>query len=130
MANKMTDMSKIRKVLYLRSQKKAILFISKYLSVSRNTVKKYLALQRILGLKIDDLNQKSDSELEELFSQTQEKIVSVRVQSAYDFFPYMDKELKKTGVTKFSMWEEYYSKTLMDLKAACFTVITERGAKR
>ncbi|OFY75573.1 MAG: transposase [Bacteroidetes bacterium RIFOXYA12_FULL_33_9] len=120
MANKMTDMSKIRKVLYLRSQKKAILFISKYLSVSRNTVKKYLALQRILGLKIDDLNQKSDSELEELFSQTQEKIVSVRVQSAYDFFPYMDKELKKTGVTKFSMWEEYYSKTPNGLKSSMF----------
>lgn len=86
MANKMTDMSKIRKVLYLHHQRKSILFISKYLSVSRNTIKKYLALQRLLGLKISDLNQKSDSELEELFSQNQVKRIPARVQAAYDFF--------------------------------------------
>jgi hypothetical protein len=42
MANKLTDMSKVRKVIQMHHQGKSKLFISKYLSLSRNTDKKYL----------------------------------------------------------------------------------------
>ncbi len=38
MANKTTDMSKVRKVLKFYSNGKSKLFISNYLSLSRNTV--------------------------------------------------------------------------------------------
>ncbi len=64
MANRTTDMSKVRKVLQLYHQNKGKQFISKYLSLSRNTVKKYIALSQMLNLSIDDINQKSDAELE------------------------------------------------------------------
>jgi transposase len=130
MANKMTDMSKIRKVIHLHNQRRSILFISKYLSVSRNTIKKYLSLYRILGLKLSDINQKSDLELEQLFSKTQESSVTPRLKAIYNFFPYMDKELKKTGITKFSMWEEYYAKNPDGVKSSQFYTYYRQWSKK
>ncbi|MCO6499863.1 MAG: IS21 family transposase [Vicingus serpentipes] len=130
MANKMTDMSKIRKVIHLHHQRRSILFISKYLSVSRNTVKKYLSLYRILGLKLSDINQKSDLELEKLFSQTKEANTSPRIKAIHDFFPYMEKELKKTGVTKFLMWQEYYTKNPDGVKSSMFFNYYRRWSKK
>ncbi len=58
MANKTTDMSKIRKVLKFYSNGKSKLFISKYLSLSRNTVKKYISLFEVLGLVLRSLTKR------------------------------------------------------------------------
>lgn len=107
MANKITDMSKIRKVIKLHCTGKSKLFISNYLSLSRNTVKKYISLFEVLGISFDDLNQKSDSELEEMFSQNTLETISPKLQALHDFFPLMERELKKVGVTMAHMWEEY-----------------------
>jgi hypothetical protein len=51
MANKLIDMSKVRKVIQLHGQGKSKLFINKYLSLSRNTVKKYIALYQLLNFR-------------------------------------------------------------------------------
>jgi transposase len=110
MANKIIDMRKVRKVITLHHQGKSKVFISKYLSLSRNTVKKYIALYQLLNLSIEDINQKSDAELEEFFINNKTVNPSPRLKAVYDFFPYMERELKKTGVTKQFMWEEYYQK--------------------
>ena len=88
--------------------------LSKYLSLSRNTVKKYIALYQLLNLNSEDINQKSDAELEELFSNSKTQQLTPRLKALYDFFPYMEKELKKTGITKMLMWEEYYKKHLRE----------------
>ena len=130
MANKMTDMSKVRKVLQLYQQKKGKLFISKYLSISRNTVKKYIALYQMLNLSIDDINQKSDAELEVLFSNNKTQTLTPKLKTAYDFFPYMERELKKTGVTRQSVWEEYYKKHPGGLKVSQFCEHYRRWSKR
>ncbi|KUO67930.1 MAG: hypothetical protein APF83_12665, partial [Lutibacter sp. BRH_c52] len=61
MANKLTDMSKIRKVIKFHCNGKSKLFISKYLSLSRNTVKKYISLFEVLGLSLEVINQKTDA---------------------------------------------------------------------
>ena len=68
MTNKLTDMSKIRKALKSHSSGKSKLFISNYLSLSRNTVKKYIALFDVLGLNLEDLEKKTDADLENQFS--------------------------------------------------------------
>ena len=68
MANKITDMSKIRKAIKFYCNGKSKLFISKYLSLSRNTVKKYISLFEVLGLSFEVINKKTDAELEPLFS--------------------------------------------------------------
>lgn len=120
MANKIIDMRKVRKVITLHRQGKSKVFISKYLSLSRNTVKKYIALYQLLNLTIEDINQKSDAELEEFFSNNKTVNPSVKIKAVYDFFPYMERELKKTGVTKQLMWEEYYSRHPDGLKISQF----------
>jgi len=107
MANKVTDMSKIRKTIKFHCNGKSKLFISKYLSLSRNTVKKYISLYHILDLTIDDINQKTDDELEQLFSTNTEPILSPKLQTLYAFFPQMERELKKVGVTVQHMWGKY-----------------------
>ena len=107
MANKITDMSKIRKVIKFYSNGKSKLFISSYLSLSRNTVKKYISLYEILGLSLDTINEKTDAELELLFSHNTVQPISSKLQSLYDFFPKMERELKKVGVTIHHMGEQY-----------------------
>ena len=130
MANKMTDMSKIRKIIHLHHQRRSMLFISRYLKVSRNTVKKYLSLYRILNLKLSDINQSSDLELEKLFKQTQESSISPKIKAIHDFFPYMEKQLKKQGVTKISMWEDYYAKNPDGVKSSQFMIYYQRWSKK
>ena len=107
MANKITDMSKIRKVIKFYSKGKSKLFISSYLSLSRNTVKKYISLFEVLGFSLDTINEKTDAELELLFSHNTVQSISPKLQSLYDFFPKMERELKKVGVTTHHMWEQY-----------------------
>ena len=99
MANTLTDMSKIRKVLKLYGKGNSKLFISTYLSLSRNTVKKYISLFEVSGKTKEEILAKSDSELELLFSQGKEDAVSPKLQVLYDYFPKMERDLKKVGVT-------------------------------
>ena len=120
MANKIIDMRKVRKVITLYHQGKSKIFISKYLSLSRNTVKKYISLCQLLKLSMEEINQKSDTELEKLFSSSKPVNLSPKIKAAFDFFPYMERELKKTGITKLSMWEEYYKKHPDGLKRSQF----------
>ncbi len=130
MANKLADMSKVRKVITLHHQGSSKVFISKYLSLSRNTVKKYIALYQLLNLSIEDIHQKSDTELEELFSNSKSQNPSPRLQAVYAFFPYMERELKKTGVTKQLMWEEYYKIHPGGLKSSQFCEHYMRWSKK
>lgn len=130
MANKLIDMSKVRKVLKLHYQGKSKLFISKYLSLSRNTVKKYIALFCFLHLDYEELMKKSDAELEGLFSNYKPAFVTPKLKALYDLFPYVERELKKTGVTKLSMWDEYIKKHPDGLKSTQFCEHYQRWSKK
>jgi transposase len=121
MANKITDMSKIRKVIKFHCNGKSKLFISNYLSLSRNTVKKYISLFEVLALPFDTINQKTDAELETLFSQNTVEIISPKLQTLYNFFPQMERELKKVGVTVRHMWEKYISVNPDGLRSSQFS---------
>ncbi len=130
MANQRVDMSKVRKVLQLYHKGSSKLFISRYLSLSRNTVKKYIALCQLLDLTIEDINLRSDSELEEIFSSSSTTELTPKLKSVYAFFPYMERELRKTGVTKQLMWEEYYGKHPDGLKSSQFKEHYSRWSKK
>jgi len=130
MANRLIDMRKVRKVITLHYQGKSKVFISRYLSLSRNTVKKYIALYQLLNLTIEDINNKSDAELEDLFSNSKTQNLSPKLKAVYDFFPYMERELKKTGVTRQLMWEEYYKKHPEGLKVSQFCEHYLRWSKK
>src|SRR5210317_825172 len=107
MANNPINMSKVRKVIQLYEKGKSKLFISNYLSVARNTVKKYLSLYQILGLSLEDINNRTDAELESLFIANAEVELSPKIKNLYAFFPYMERQLKKTGTTKMLLWRAY-----------------------
>src|SRR5690606_12610612 len=120
MANKLTDMSKIRKVIKYHLTGKSKLFISNYLSLSRNTVKKYISLFETFGMNLEDIAQKTDAELETLFSQTTVETTNPTLEKLYSYFPKMERDLKKVGVTVQHLWEEYYKENPDGLKSSQF----------
>ena len=76
MAGKPIDMSKLRKVPKLYCQGRSKSFISDYLRVSRNTVKKYIKQFNRLKVAFEDLKGMHDAKLEELFITTQTQELS------------------------------------------------------
>lgn len=107
MANKVIEMSKIRQAIKLHCKGESKLFISKHLELSRNTVKKYISLYHLYGLSFDDMNLKTDAELDVLFSGSSPEHINPKLQTLYDYFPEMHKALKKRCITKQQMWEKY-----------------------
>jgi transposase len=110
MANRPIVMSKLRQVLKLHSQGKSKLFISNYLDLSRNTVNKYITHSQLLDRPIEEILDLSDLDLEKLFIEPPPEEPKKRLKDLYDFFPNMDKKLKKTGITRTIIWKEYLKK--------------------
>ena len=100
MANQPLNMSRVRKVIQLHEQGKSNKFISSYLSISRNSVIKYLGLYKVMNIGFADLMQRTDAELEGLFIRKAVVEPSERLKKLYAFFPYMERRLKHTGGNK------------------------------
>jgi len=130
MAGKPIDMSKLRKVLKLYTQGKSKSFISDYLNLSRNTVKKYIKQFNELKITFEEVNQMDDAKLEELFIKTQLEELTPKLKALYAFFPYAEKELKKTGVTKMLLWREYKVKHPQGVQSTQFCDHYNRWNKR
>ena len=130
MAAKPIDMSKLRQVLRLYSQGKSKIFISNYIPLSRNTVKKYIKRFHELRTTFEQLDKLSDLELEKRFVKDKQKELSPKLKSLYNFFPYAEKELKKTGVTKMLLWEEYKQKYSDGVQSTQFCEHFNRWSKR
>ena len=120
MANKITDMNRIRKALNFHINGKSKLFISDYLSLSRNTVKKYIALFEALEMTNNELNEKTDAELELLFSQSVTTSIDPKLEQLYGYFPKMERDLKKVGVTIQHLWEAYHQTNPDGFKSSQF----------
>ena len=130
MAAKTIDMSKLRKVIKFYVQGKSKVFISSYLGLSRNTVKKYIKQFSGLKLTYEDLDKLTDTALDELFNVPKERELSSKMRDLEFFFPYMDKELKKTGKTLASLWLEYKTKYPDGFQSTQFSVYFNRWSKR
>ncbi len=101
-------MNKLRKVFSLHHEGKSKRFISDFLRLSRNTVKKYINRFVATQLSLEVLEELSDTELEAILVKDQNKPITPREEALYTYFKYAEKELKKTGVTRFQLWYEYY----------------------
>jgi response regulator of citrate/malate metabolism len=62
MAAKPKSMSQIKQILRFTHQGNSIKFIARSLSVSRNTVRKYLSLQQASGQSVEELLQLEDNQ--------------------------------------------------------------------
>lgn len=100
-------MNKVRQILRLHTQGYKKLQIAEQTGVARNTLKKYLKEFTQSGLSFAEVNQLSDRDLEELFVKQEEKPVKEKLQTLFELFPTIDKELKRKGITRRILWKEY-----------------------
>lgn len=107
MANTSISMNKLKQLIRLHSQGCSKLKIAEQTGIARNTLKKYLAILTSCSLGYDALNQLSEKELEVLFIKPQDKPLNAKVQTLFSQFPHVEKELKRKGVTRYLLWEEY-----------------------
>lgn len=110
MANKPITMSKIRQILRMHTQGVSKLSISNQAGMSRNTLKKYISLFEQSKLTFEELNELSDEDLSDLFNEQKSTELPEVIQHLEAFFPYTDRQLRRVGVTRWMLWEEYYAK--------------------
>lgn len=107
MANTIIPMSKIRQILRLYSQGCSKLSVAARTGVSRNTAKKYIQAFKATQFSFEQINALNDKELEDLFGKSNERPPDPRLFDLQKHFPYIDKELKRTGTTRLLLWEAY-----------------------
>ena len=100
-------MIKIRQILRLHSQGCSKLQIAAQTGIARNTLKKYIKEFISSGLSFEEINELSDKELEDLFVKPEDRPLNERLQTLFSLFPTLEKELKRKGVTRRLLWEEY-----------------------
>ena len=130
MANKKTDMSKLRQMLRLHSQGESKLRISKLTGVSRNTLKKYLKIYNRLHLTAALVESQSDQELDHLFGENLLPEPCDRYKTLEQHFPKMEKELKKRGITRHILWERYIADHPDGYKASQFKYHYQQWLRR
>ncbi|UCS91959.1 IS21 family transposase [Echinicola marina] len=109
MAGKTITMSNLKQIIRHRDNGMALQTISKTLGIARNTVKKYLQLIDSKGFSYGELLSMNDEELDALLSDP-DHVSGERYQELISFFPYMEPELKRTGVNRWVLWGEYRQK--------------------
>jgi transposase len=107
MANKPISMSKVKQIIKLYSQGIGKKKIGSRLCMSKNTVKQYLDTFHNLKTTWEDLLKLSDYELDKLFHPPHETLVNQKAQQLYDYFPEMERQLRKRGVTVAMLYKKY-----------------------
>ena len=112
MANNSINMNKIRQILRLHSLDISKLRIAEQTGVARNTIKKYIKEFTQSGLNFLEINALCDKDLEDLFVKHESHPVNQKLETLFNLFPAMDKELKKKGITRQLLWTEYKSNNI------------------
>ena len=107
---KFSCMCNIRHILRLHSQNQTSNEIIMQTGIARNVLKKFIQEFKESGLPFAEINELSDSDLAELFTKPEEEPVSEKLQTLLNLFPHIERELKRKGVTKYLLWEEYIKK--------------------
>lgn len=107
MDNKRIKMSTLKQILRLHQENKGIKTIARIVGVSKNTVKSYLHGIEQYGLSLPDLLEMEDMALSELLNAPSDESTNERLAYFRSQIPYWEKELKRTGVTRYLLWQEY-----------------------
>lgn len=108
MSNSLIIMTKVRQILSLYTQGVSKKKISEKTEVTRNTVKKYIRQFIAMGKSIEELNDLSNTELEELFSAKAAQIPEKKLLDICAYFPEAAKSLRRKGSTMAGVWKKYY----------------------
>ncbi len=109
MANTSKTMLEVKQIIQLYQDGKSKRDIARLVGISRNTVKKYLHLIKARGYNYKEFldldNQTIDEVLKEDYSKDKKRLGALDL-----LLPYMEQELRKTGVNRWVLWEEYKAK--------------------
>ena len=98
MANKNISMSTVKQIIKLRLQGIGKKKIAHRLGISKNTVNLYLQALTRLAAPFQELQKHSDFELDQLLHPPQQTIINDRVRQLYDYFPEMERQLRRRGI--------------------------------
>jgi transposase len=107
MSGKTKSMSQIKQLLRLYEQGNGVKTISRVLGLSKNTVKEYLRKTALLGCSPAELLLLEDPVLESKFHAGTAAYTDLRFAQFKDKLDYYSLELKRKGVNKRLLWEEY-----------------------
>ena len=107
MANNTIRMSVLRNIIILKNKGYSNRSISDQLGLSRKTTNKYVSLLKQSGLSDQALLELSDTELATLVDTTPTRPAPGYLQELYNYFLTVEKELKRVGVTRYILWQEY-----------------------
>lgn len=107
MANKKKTMGLIRQILRLKHSGKSIRSIAETVKVSRNTVRKYLRLVEARSISLEEALQMSDEALSGLIDPPADEDSDNRYLHLMAQMSYFERELHRTGVSRWLLWSEY-----------------------
>jgi len=132
MANQVIIMQQIRSILQLLEKGYSIRAIASELHIARRTITQYTARIRDHGHSLASLRQLSDAELAGV-------VYTPRIEADYsgnprrlDFnsrVPFLLAELKRTGVTRMLLWEEYRKECKDPFRYTQFCVLLKEAAR-
>lgn len=107
MANKNISMSTVKQIIKLSLQGIGKKKIARRLGISKNTVNLYLQALSKLAVPLEELQKQSDFELDQLLHPPQQTIINDRVKQLYDYFPEMERQLRRRGMTVAKQFLEF-----------------------
>jgi len=108
-AGNFIPMSNIRHILRLYSQNQTVSEIVVQTGIHRTTLKRIIKEFKESKLSFADINELNDSDLVDLFKKPEDNL-GERLKILYSLFPEIDRELKRKGVSKMLLWDEYRQK--------------------
>ncbi|HXD91935.1 MAG TPA: IS21 family transposase, partial [Bacteroidia bacterium] len=78
--------------------------------IRRNVLKNIIDEFKKSKLTFNEINELNDNDLEDLFSKVNKVESDEKIKVLTNLFPYIDRELKRKGVTRNLLWDEYKKK--------------------
>lgn len=100
-------MSSLRQILTLKSSGHSHGQIKRMLGISKTTILKYIHAADALDQSYESLLALSDLELSTVLQSKGSEEIPQRLSELEAFFPRMEKELKRVGVSRWRLWNEY-----------------------
>jgi hypothetical protein len=132
MANQVIIMQQIRALIQLLEKGYSLRAISAQLSISRQPVTLYAARLKNADHTLQELRQLSDNDLANIVYAPAKEVVYPDNARRLDFtarIPYFLTELKRTGVTRLLLWEEYRKENNNPYRYTQFCILLKEASK-
>jgi transposase len=132
MANQVISMQQIRALLHLLEKGHSLRAMSEQLGISRQPITTYVARLKGSSHTLEALRGMSDSQLADIVYATAGEIDYSDNERRMDFVarvPYFMEELKRTGVTRALLWEEYKKECKDPYRYTQFCILVKEAGK-